>query len=66
MFEQVATAQADIAQFIRKAFGTAPLSGIVREGVSPGLDVLPANSSSTTWNNWVGELKTRLSPGRHC
>ncbi|KAL4753291.1 hypothetical protein BDW72DRAFT_210463 [Aspergillus terricola var. indicus] len=53
MFEQDATAQADVAQFIRKAFGTAPLSNIVGDEVSPGLDVLPANSSSATWNNWV-------------
>ncbi|KAL4742755.1 hypothetical protein BDV11DRAFT_216812 [Aspergillus similis] len=53
MFEQDATAQADVAQFIRKAFGTAPLSNIVGDEVSPGLDVLPANSSSATWNDWV-------------
>ncbi|KAL4771361.1 hypothetical protein BDW60DRAFT_190654 [Aspergillus nidulans var. acristatus] len=53
MFEQDATAQADVAQFIRKAFGTVPLSNIVGDEVSPGLDVLPANSSSATWNNWV-------------
>jgi hypothetical protein len=53
MFEQDATAQADVAQFIRKAFGTLPLSNIVGDEVSPGLDVLPANSSSATWNNWV-------------
>ncbi|RDW78651.1 GMC family oxidoreductase [Aspergillus mulundensis] len=55
MFEQDATAQVEVAQFIRKAFGTAPLSNIVGDEVSPSLDALPANSSSSTWMNWVHE-----------
>ncbi|KAL6239672.1 hypothetical protein BDW75DRAFT_249747 [Aspergillus navahoensis] len=62
MFEQDVTAQTDVAQFIRKTFDTAPLSGIVGDEVSPGLDVLPANSSSTTWNNWV---LTNYRPNYH-
>ncbi|KAL2834369.1 hypothetical protein BDW59DRAFT_46795 [Aspergillus cavernicola] len=53
MFEQDATAQVDVAKYIRKAFGTAPLSGIVGDEVSPGVDLLPRNSSDSTWNNWV-------------
>jgi hypothetical protein len=52
MFEQDATAQADMAQFICKAFGTVPLSNIVGDEVSPELGVLPTNLSIATWNNW--------------
>jgi choline dehydrogenase-like flavoprotein len=52
-FEQDAAAQTDMARYIRKAQGTAPLSEIVRDEVTPGLDVLPGNSSKSTWNEWV-------------
>ncbi|KAL4925455.1 GMC family oxidoreductase [Aspergillus undulatus] len=53
MFEQDAEAQVQVAQYIRKAFGTAPLSGIVGNEVSPGPHLLPANASTSTWTNWV-------------
>ncbi len=53
MFGQDAEAQVVVAQYIRKAFGTAPLSGIVGEEVSPGLDALPEAASNSTWHKWV-------------
>ncbi|KAL4868999.1 hypothetical protein BDV12DRAFT_185557 [Aspergillus spectabilis] len=53
MFEQDAAAQADVARYIRKALGTAPLAGIVGDEVTPGLDILPETSSESTWNDWV-------------
>lgn len=53
MFGQDAEAQVVVAQYIRKAFGTAPLSGIVGDEVSPGLDALPETASNSTWNKWV-------------
>ncbi|KAL2826935.1 choline dehydrogenase [Aspergillus pseudoustus] len=53
MFKQDASAQADVARFVRKTLRTAPLSGIVGDEVSPGLDSLPANASDAAWNAWV-------------
>ncbi|PYI02328.1 choline dehydrogenase [Aspergillus sclerotiicarbonarius CBS 121057] len=53
MFAQDVSAQTDVARYIRKALGTAPLSGIVGNEVSPGLTALPANASDSTWNDWV-------------
>ncbi|OOF90880.1 GMC oxidoreductase, partial [Aspergillus carbonarius ITEM 5010] len=53
MFEQDVSAQIDVARYIRKALGTAPLSGIVGDEVSPGLSLLPANSTDSAWNDWV-------------
>ncbi|KAL3468121.1 GMC oxidoreductase [Aspergillus heterothallicus] len=53
MFGQDASAQADVAKHIRRALETAPLSGIVGDEVSPGLDTLPANATEASWNKWV-------------
>ncbi|RAK78172.1 GMC family oxidoreductase [Aspergillus fijiensis CBS 313.89] len=53
MFAQDAEAQVTVAQYIRKALGTAPLSGLVGEEVSPGLQMLPANATSATWTKWI-------------
>ncbi|KAL4806765.1 alcohol oxidase [Aspergillus unguis] len=62
MFSQDAEAQVQVAEYIRKAFGTAPLSGIVGEEVSPGLAALPANASSSAWDSWV---KDNYRPNYH-
>ncbi|GMG01346.1 unnamed protein product [Aspergillus oryzae var. brunneus] len=61
MFGQDAEAQITVAQYIRKALGTAPLSGLVGDEVSPGLDVLPASASSSTWTKWVEANCKRFS-----
>jgi choline dehydrogenase-like flavoprotein len=53
MFEQDAEAQMTVAKYIRKALATAPLSGLVDEELSPGLEVLPANASTSTWDRWI-------------
>jgi choline dehydrogenase-like flavoprotein len=53
MFEQDIDAQADVAQYIRKSFGTAPLKSIVGDELTPGLDVLPGSASSSAWNSWI-------------
>lgn len=52
-FAQDAEAQTTVARYIRKALATAPLSGLVDEEVSPGLEVLPANASSSSWDSWI-------------
>ncbi|KAB8223270.1 hypothetical protein BDV33DRAFT_44181 [Aspergillus novoparasiticus] len=63
MFGQDAEAQITVAQYIRKALGTAPLSGLVGDEVSPGLDVLPASASSSTWTKWVeANYRTNYHP----
>ncbi|KAB8207602.1 hypothetical protein BDV34DRAFT_67468 [Aspergillus parasiticus] len=63
MFGQDAEAQITVAQYIRKALGTAPLSGLVGDEVSPGLDVLPASASSSTWIKWIEEnYRTNYHP----
>ncbi|KAJ5751450.1 uncharacterized protein N7511_008415 [Penicillium nucicola] len=53
MFGQDVSVQADVAQYIRKAFDTTPLSGLVGEEVAPGLDLLPRDASVSTWESWV-------------
>jgi hypothetical protein len=53
MFEQDIDTQADVAQYIRKIFGTAPLKSIVGDELTPGLDVLPGNASSSAWDSWI-------------
>lgn len=53
MFSQDAEAQVTVAQYIRKAVGTAPLNSLVRNEASPGLDILPANASSSAWDSWI-------------
>jgi choline dehydrogenase-like flavoprotein len=53
MFEQDLDAQAQLAKFIRKAFGTSPLSEFVAEEFAPGLDRVPGNASDSTWRSWV-------------
>ncbi|KAJ5361955.1 hypothetical protein N7541_002799, partial [Penicillium brevicompactum] len=55
MFGQDVDAQVDVAQYIRKLFGTAPLTGIVGDELSPTSEILPKNASSATWENWVKE-----------
>lgn len=55
MFEQDIDAQVDVAQYIRKLFETAPLTGIVGNEISPTSAVLPNNASSATWQSWVKE-----------
>ncbi|RAQ54546.1 glucose oxidase [Aspergillus flavus] len=63
MFGQDAEAQITVAQYIRKALGTAPLSGLVGDEVSPGLDVLPASASSSTWTKWIeANYRTNYHP----
>ncbi|OJJ29704.1 hypothetical protein ASPWEDRAFT_46452 [Aspergillus wentii DTO 134E9] len=62
MFEQDVTAQADVAQYIRKMFNTDPLSTIVSGEASPGLDSLPLNASASTWASWV---KANYRPNYH-
>ncbi|GCB20568.1 glucose oxidase [Aspergillus awamori] len=63
MFDQDAEAQVTVAQYIRKALGTAPLNSLVGEEVSPSLDVLPASASSATWTKWVKEnYRTNYHP----
>ncbi|OGE56102.1 hypothetical protein PENARI_c003G05485 [Penicillium arizonense] len=52
-FEQDLDAQAEMAKFIRKAFGTAPLSQFVGEEFAPGLDRVSENASDSTWRSWV-------------
>jgi choline dehydrogenase-like flavoprotein len=52
-FEQDLDAQAELAKYIRKAFGTAPLSEFVGEEFAPGLDRVAENASDSTWRSWV-------------
>ncbi|KAL3473704.1 hypothetical protein BJX99DRAFT_272124 [Aspergillus californicus] len=52
-FTQDLSAQIDIAQYIRNAFEIAPLSGLVEEEVTPGLDALPRNASASSWDSWA-------------
>ena len=56
MFDFDLHAQIDVAQYIRKAFNTAPLSGLVGEEYTPGLEMVPKNATDSAWENWV---KTR-------
>ncbi|KAL4957462.1 hypothetical protein BDW69DRAFT_156146 [Aspergillus filifer] len=53
MFKQDAESQIQVAQYLRKLFATEPLSGIVGDEVSPGLEALPTNASTSEWTNWV-------------
>lgn len=53
MFEPDITAEADVAQYIRKIFDTLPLKDLVSEEVSPGLDDIPANATEDEWKEWV-------------
>uniref|UniRef100_A0A093V5S3 glucose oxidase n=1 Tax=Talaromyces marneffei PM1 TaxID=1077442 RepID=A0A093V5S3_TALMA len=63
MFSQDAEAQATVAQYIRKALGTSPLNSLVANEVSPGLDRLPVNASSSTWDGWVkANYRTNYHP----
>ena len=55
MFGQDVDAQVDVAQYIRNLFGTAPLTEIVGDELSPTSEILPKNASSATWENWVKE-----------
>ncbi|KAJ5316703.1 hypothetical protein PENANT_c016G01993 [Penicillium antarcticum] len=55
MFAQDIEAQSDVAHFIRRAFGTAPLKDIVGDELSPGQEVLPANASTSAWDSWIKE-----------
>ncbi|KAJ5594365.1 uncharacterized protein N7459_000573 [Penicillium hispanicum] len=62
MFDQDISAQADVARYIRKAFSTAPLSGLVGEEFAPGLDTLPMDASDSAWNYWI---KSKYRPNFH-
>ncbi|KAJ5115996.1 hypothetical protein N7456_000344 [Penicillium angulare] len=53
MFGQDLTSQADVAQFIRKIFHTAPLSDVVMDENDPGLDLVPENATESVWKDWV-------------
>ncbi|KAI8933112.1 hypothetical protein NX059_009755 [Plenodomus lindquistii] len=47
--------EAAIAVCVRKFFATAPLSRYVTNEITPGLEIVPANSSwrSDLWSNWI-------------
>ncbi|KAJ5767246.1 uncharacterized protein N7511_004862 [Penicillium nucicola] len=53
MFEQDLDVQANVAKFIRKAFETDPLSDLVADEFSPGLERVPSNASDPTWRDWA-------------
>ncbi|THC94870.1 hypothetical protein EYZ11_005632 [Aspergillus tanneri] len=53
MFEQDLRAQTDVAQYIRKAYGIAPLADLVGDELEPGLGLIPENAPPSTWENWV-------------
>lgn len=53
MFDHDLTAQIDVARYIRKAFGTAPLSDLVLDEDAPGLTFLPDDASDSDWADWV-------------
>lgn len=53
MFGQDLKAHADVAQYIRKAFSTAPLSNLVGEELAPGKNNVPENASDSIWEGWV-------------
>ncbi|CAG8268446.1 unnamed protein product [Penicillium salamii] len=62
MFQNDIDAQIDVAQYIRKIFETAPLTGIVGDELIPSSKVLPHNASSATWQRWV---KDNYRPNCH-
>lgn len=53
MFKQDLDAQVDVARFIRKAFMTAPLSNLVGDEYTPGMEDLPDSASDSEWYDWV-------------
>lgn len=53
MFGQDLDAQVDVARYIRNAFKIAPLSDIVGEEFSPGVDAVPEGALSSAWKDWV-------------
>jgi choline dehydrogenase-like flavoprotein len=53
MFEQDIEAQADVAHFIRKTFDMTPLKSIVGDELTPGLETLPENASTSAWDSWI-------------
>ncbi|KAF7713242.1 Glucose-methanol-choline oxidoreductase [Penicillium ucsense] len=63
MFAQDAEAQVTVAKYIRKSMATAPVSGLIREEQSPGLEVLPTDASRETWDKWVkAHYRTNYHP----
>ncbi|KAI2786833.1 hypothetical protein POX_g09228 [Penicillium oxalicum] len=62
-FGQDLDAQVDVAKFIRKAFSTNPLSGLVGDEFAPGLDNLPNNAPESEWHDWVkSNYRTNYHP----
>lgn len=61
MFEQDLNSQADVARYIRNAFGIAPLRDLVGEESTPGLDLIPRDASESTWESWVKSTCKYLS-----
>lgn len=53
MFKPDLSAQVDVAQFIRKTFGTTPLKDLVGVEFAPGLKIVPSNATDATWEGWV-------------
>ncbi|CAG8422871.1 unnamed protein product [Penicillium salamii] len=53
MFQPDLEAQVDVAQYIRKAFTTAPLDHLIGEEFSPGFEHVPEDASDMTWESWI-------------
>ncbi|CAG8191009.1 unnamed protein product [Penicillium olsonii] len=53
MFQPDLKAQVDVAQFIRKAFSTAPLNRLVGEEFAPGVEHVPEDAPDAVWESWV-------------
>ncbi|KAJ5662148.1 uncharacterized protein N7477_009764 [Penicillium maclennaniae] len=53
MFQPDLDFQADVARYIRYTFATAPLSDLVSDEFSPGLDHVPKDASEDVWTSWV-------------
>ncbi|KAJ5611034.1 hypothetical protein N7510_007753 [Penicillium lagena] len=67
MFDQDLTTQIDVARYIRKAFGIAPLSDLVLDENAPGLNLLPEDASDSDWADWVKSSceQVKLPPRRN-
>ena len=55
-------AQIGVAKWIRKLFGTAPLSSLVTKESFPGTAAVPTSASDSTWASW---LKSKYRPNYH-
>ena len=62
MFDSDVAAQVAIAKFVRRLYGTAPLSAAVAGEVAPGLGSVPADATDAEWSEW---LKGSYAPNNH-